>query len=192
MIRIREVRLIDEKGEQVGVVPTEEALSRAQKAQLDLVEVSPRARPPVCKIMDYGKFKYDQRKKEQQQNQRKQAQLKELRVRPKTSDHDLAVKLRKARGFLDEGHKVLFNVFFRGRERSHTDLGRYLLERIAEDLDDVARVERMPAMDGRRMTMMLLPKPQTRQKKKQQKADEAANQTEAGGETAESSETPSS
>jgi translation initiation factor IF-3 len=184
MIRIREVRLIDEKGEQVGVVPTEEALSRAQKAQLDLVEVSPRARPPVCKIMDYGKFKYDQRKKEQQQNTRKQAQLKELRVRPKTSDHDLGVKLRKARGFLEEGHKVLFNVFFRGRERSHTDLGRYLLERIAEDLDDIAKVERMPAMDGRRMTMMLLPRPQTRARKKAaaeaEKAKEAEEQAESG------------
>jgi translation initiation factor IF-3 len=181
MIRIREVRLIDETGEQVGVVPTEEALSRAQKARLDLVEVSPRARPPVCKIMDYGKFKYDLRKKEQQQSSRKQAQLKELRVRPKTSDHDLGVKLRKARGFLEEGHKVLFNVFFRGRERSHTDLGRYLLEKIAQDLEDIARVERMPAMDGRRMTMMLLPKPQTRARKKAaadaEKAANADNET---------------
>lgn len=178
MIRIREVRLIDETGEQVGVVPTEEALSRAHKARLDLVEVSPRARPPVCKIMDYGKFKYDLRKKEQAQHSRKQAQLKELRVRPKTSDHDLGVKLKKARGFLEEGHKVLFNVFFRGRERSHTDLGRYLLQRVADDLDDIAKVERIPAMDGRRMTMMLLPRPQTRARKKA--AAEAEKAKDAG------------
>jgi translation initiation factor IF-3 len=184
MIRIREVRLIDETGEQVGVVPTEEALSRAQTARLDLVEVSPRARPPVCKIMDYGKFKYDLRKKEQQQHRKSAAQqLKELRVRPKTGDHDLEVKLRKARQFLEEGHKVLFNVFFRGRERSHTELGRYLLERIATDLEDCSRVERMPAMDGRRMTMMLLPKPNARRNRTAQAEAQSAKKDDPDAST---------
>lgn len=160
MIRIREVRLIDEKGEQVGVVPTEDALARAQTAGLDLVEVSPRSRPPVCKILDYGKFKYDLRKKEQQQNRKTgHGQMKEIRVRPKTGPHDLGVKLKKAREFLDDGNKVMFNVFFRGRERSHTELGEDILKRIVSQLEDVARIEHTPVMDGRRMTMMMLPKP---------------------------------
>jgi len=182
MIRIREVRLIDETGAQVGVVPTEEALTRAHAAALDLVEVSPRARPPVCKIMDFGKFKYDLRKKEQQQHRRSGAQqLKELRVRPKTGEHDLEVKLRKAREFLEGGHKVLFNVFFRGRERSHTELGRHLLERVVTNLEDCSRVERMPAMDGRRMTMMLLPKPQSKKKSAPAPAPVAAPPPGDGG-----------
>ncbi len=166
MIRIREVRLIDENGQQVGVVATDEALTRAKAAGLDLVEVSPRARPPVCKIMDFGKYKYEQRKKEQQQKKKQTGGgMKELRVRPKTSAHDLEVKLRKAREFLLEGDKVVIHVMFRGRERSHTELGRTVLDRVVQELAPLSRVEREPVMDGRRMSLMLLPKPRTKGQK---------------------------
>ena len=156
-IRVREVRLIDENGEQVGVVQTADAKRRAQDAGLDLVEVSPTARPPVCKIMDFGKFKYDQRKKEKKSGgkSRHASGLKELRVRPAISDHDLEYRLKDGRRFLEAGHKVLVVCIFRGRQMAHPEHGFDVMRRVARNLEDVSKVESEPKMAGRRMTMML-------------------------------------
>ena len=155
------VRLIDENSEQRGVVDTEEARALALEAGLDLVEVAPTADPPVCRILDYGKFKYQQKKKTHQGRVKQHvAHVKELRVRPKTDKHDLATKIRKARAFLEKHDRVLFNVMFRGRELAHTDIGRDKLLIVAQELEDVAKVERPPLMEGRRMTMTLAPKGQ--------------------------------
>ena len=156
-IRVREVRLIDENGEQQGVVQTIDAKKRAQDVGLDLVEVSPSARPPVCKIMDFGKFKYDQRKKEKKGGgkSRSASGLKELRVRPAISDHDLSYRLKDGRKFLQDGHKVLVVCIFRGRQMAHPEHGYDVMRRVAEALEDVSKVESPAKMAGRRMTMML-------------------------------------
>ena len=156
-IRVREVRLIDENDEQHGVVDTQVAKRRAQDAGLDLVEVSPNARPPVCKIMDFGKFKYDQRKKEKKGGgkSRSASGMKELRVRPAISDHDLSYRLKDGRKFLEEGHKVLVVCIFRGRQMAHPEHGYDVMRRVAEALEDVSKVESPAKMAGRRMTMML-------------------------------------
>ncbi|MFH0947104.1 MAG: translation initiation factor IF-3 [Planctomycetota bacterium] len=155
-IKVPEVRLIDDKGEQRGVVRTEEARRSADEAGLDLVEVAPEARPPVCKIMDYGKFKYLQKKREQDQRKKSHAaQLKELRLRPKIDTHDRDFKVNRARTFLESGHKVQFNMLFRGREMAHQDVGREVMDKIVEALADVSKVERPPRMEGRRMTVLL-------------------------------------
>ena len=136
----------------MGVVPTFEALQMAQEAGMDLVEVATDARPPVCKVMDFGKFKYEQKKK---QHHTHKTRLKEVRLRPHTDDHDYNVKLNRAKGFLDKGDKVQLVLMFRGRQMVHKDLGRKLLERMVVDLQDVAKVERPPKQEGRRMTMLL-------------------------------------
>jgi len=151
-IRVREVRLIDQVGTQVGIVPTDEALRRAQDAGMDLVEVAAEARPPVCKILDYGKYKYEQKKK---QHHTHKTRLKEVRLRPGTDEHDYQVKLNRARGFLEKGDKVQLVLMFRGRQMVHKDLGRKLLERMVGDLNELAKVERAPKQEGRRMTMLL-------------------------------------
>ena len=158
MIRVPEVRLIDVEGEPLGVVATDQARTMAREAGFDLVEISPTANPPVCRIMDYGKFKYEQKKKKGE-SKRKQHQIviKELRIRPKTGEHDIEVKLRKAREFLEEGNKVSFLVLFRGREVVHGDIGISKLRRMAEELADVGKVERAPRMEGRRMMMLMSP-----------------------------------
>ena len=152
-IRISPVRLIDERGVQAGVVETAEALRRARDAGLDLVEVSPNERPPVCKIMDYGKFKYSQSKQKQKHHEQK---LKEIRLRPKTDPHDRAIKVDHARRFLEHGDRVQFTMLFKGRERFHQDMGKEVFDAILRDLGELARIERPAAMDGRRMTMLLV------------------------------------
>ena len=155
-IRIREVRLIDHTGKQVGVVPTDRAMAMAREAGLDLVEVSAEARPPVAKIMDYGKWKYE-RKKQQQESRKKShaVQVKEVRLRPKTDKHDFDVKLGRARQFLEEGDKVQVNMMFRGRELAHIEVGRQVVDRFAAALADIAKMERPPIFEGKRMTCLI-------------------------------------
>jgi translation initiation factor IF-3 len=157
-IRAREVLLIDEDGTRVGVVPLRDALALAEERGLDLVEVAPNAVPPVCRILDYGKFRYEQTKKEREaRKHQKQAELKEVRLKPKTDDHDLEIKAKQARKFLLGGDKVKFTVRFRGREMAHPDIGREMLEHMAEDLRDVATVEQRPLMEGRALSLLLAP-----------------------------------
>ena len=159
MIQVREVRLIDDKGEQRGVVPTVEAMEIARQTGLDLVEVSPNASPPVCKLIDYGKFKFEQEKKLRESRKRqKQVKLKEIRMQPKIEEHDLAFKTKHIREFLDDGFKVKVTVRFRGRELAHTELGRNVLKRILEILENSYIMERPPQMEGRMMSMFLSPK----------------------------------
>lgn len=158
MIRVPEVRLIDEEGNQLGVVRTEDALTMARERTLDLVEISASARPPVCRLMDYGKFKYEQKKKKNEAKKKMhQVQVKEVRVRPKTGTHDIEVKLRKAREFLEEGDKVNFVVLFKGREIVHAEIGTRILAELADLLQDVGRVERPPRLEGKRMFMTMIP-----------------------------------
>ena len=159
-IKAREVRLVGVEGEQLGVLPIDQALARAQELGLDLVEVSPMAKPPVCKIMDYGKFKYLEKKK-QNEAKKKQVvvQLKEVKLRPRTEEHDYSTKIKKVREFLAESNKARITVMFRGREMSHRELGQKVLQRVIEDLRDVAVIESAPRMEGRQMFMILAPNP---------------------------------
>ncbi len=155
-IRVPEVRLIGADGEQIGVVPTDQAREKAREAGMDLVEVAPLARPPVCRLMDFGKYKYEQRKKQQKAREKQhRIRIKGIRLRPKTDDHDFEVKLRQARQFLEEGNKVQVTLLFRGREMSHIELGRDVLMRFAEQLKDLSTVERVPKLEGKRMTLLL-------------------------------------
>jgi translation initiation factor IF-3 len=151
------VRLIGVNGEQLGVVTTAQALDLAREAQLDLVEVAPTERPPVCKIMDYGKFRYQQSRKGNKAKVHQQ-KLKEIRVRPKTGEHDIDTKVNQARKFLEHKDKVLVNVLFRGRELQHIEEGRRIIAGILEKLADLAKVEKAPSMEGKRMTAMLAPR----------------------------------
>jgi translation initiation factor IF-3 len=155
-IRISPIRLIGAEGEQHGIVPTMQALEMAREAGLDLVEVSATERPPVCKIMDYGKHKYAQSKKAHQKTH--QQRLKELRVRPKTGQHDIDTRLNQARQFLEHGDKVQLKVQFRGREMQHIEEGRRIIDAMLEKLQDVCKVERPPQMEGKMMTALLAPK----------------------------------
>lgn len=159
-IKIPEVRLIDQNGDQVGVMATDEARERAAAAGLDLVEISPKARPPVCKIMDYGKFKFEQAKKQQQaKKKQKKVQLKEVKFRPNTDDGDFQVKMKNLRKFIDQGNKVKVTIMFRGRELAHRELGSQMLDRVVEEVQEEAVVEQRPAkMEGRFMIMLLAPK----------------------------------
>ncbi len=154
----RDVRLIDENGEMQGVVPVYKALKLAEEAGLDLVEVSPNAVPPVCKILDYGKYKYEQQKKaaEARKNQ-KIVDIKEIKIRPGIEDHDYDVKMRNARRFLEAGDKVKVTMRFKGREMSHQHIGMDLLKRMREDLSDVGKVEMEPRFEGRQIMMVLGP-----------------------------------
>ncbi len=167
-IRVTPLRLIDENNEQIGVVELEDARRRALDAGLDLVEVSPGSKPPVCRIMDYGKWKYQQKKKEQKTRRHsKQSELKEVRLRPKIDDHDLKIKTDKAQEFLTEGNKVQFTMQFRGREMAHKNLGLRTLQDICTTLEAVSKVEIPPRMAaGRRMTMVLVPDYQRNKKPK--------------------------
>ncbi len=158
-IRVPEVRLIGPEGEQIGVMLTKEALAQAAEAHLDLVEVAPQAIPPVCRIMDYGKFKYQQSKKQQEARRRQTTiQVKEIKVRPKIEEHDMGFKLKNSRRFLGEGDKVKISVIFRGREIAHTDRGIRILAQMAEALGDVGTVEQAPKLEGRNMFMLITPK----------------------------------
>ena len=158
-IRVPDVRLIGPEGEQIGVMPTKEALAQALEAHLDLVEVAPQAVPPVCRIMDYGKFKYQQSKKQQEARRRQTTiQVKEIKVRPKIEEHDMGFKLKNTRRFLSEGDKVKISVIFRGREIAHSDRGIRILAKMAEALVDVGTVEQAPRLEGRNMFMLITPK----------------------------------
>ena len=152
------MRLIDHEGEQVGIVSIEEARERAADVGLDLVEVAPEARPPVCKLMDYGKFRYEaQRKAREARKKQHVTQLKEVKMRPGIEDHDYDFKTRHARRFIEEGNKVKLTMMFRGRQMSHPELGLEVLKRVVADLEDIAKVETNPSMEGRSMTMVLAP-----------------------------------
>lgn len=153
-IRISPVRLINERNEQVGIVPTSEALRLAREAGLDLVEVAPTERPPVCRIMDYGKFKYQLKKKACKHHEQ---QLKEVRMRPKTDDNDRLIKINRALKFLAKGNKVQFTMQFRGRERAHREMALEIFRGVIHELGDLVKVERPPGMDGRHMVMILAP-----------------------------------
>ncbi|HLF66704.1 MAG TPA: translation initiation factor IF-3 [Gammaproteobacteria bacterium] len=155
-IRVREVRLIDNEGQQLGIVLIEEALRLAREAELDLVEIAPNEKPPVCRIMDYGKFLFEQRKKQHAaKKKQKQIQIKEIKLRPTTEEADYQVKLRSLRRFLEEGDKVKITIRFRGREVMHNDLGLALLKRLEQDILDLGVVEQHPRLEGRQMGMLI-------------------------------------
>ena len=158
-IRAKQVRVIDPEGGQLGVMMLNDAIKKAEEFSLDLVEVSPLSTPPVCRIMDYGKFKYDT-KKQAAESKRKQTvvEIKEVKLRPKTDDHDLDFKTRHIHEFLEEGNKVRVTIMFRGREIVHSDLGRDILDKIAEELEEVAVIDSAPFTEGRNMFMILVPK----------------------------------
>lgn len=158
-IRIRQIRVIDEDNEQLGVLETADALALAVRKGLDLVEIAPNQRPPVCRIMDYGKFKYEEKKKEQASRRKQhQVQVKELRVRPGTGEHDLQTKVKRARDFLEAGDKVLVCCLFRGRQMAHKDVGEQVIMEVVKHLSDVAKVEAPCRQEGRRMVLMLAKK----------------------------------
>lgn len=175
-IRLPEVRVIDDEGEQLGVMSAEAAIKMAQERDLDLVEVSPTARPPVCLITDYGRFKYEKSKREKISKKKQHTvQLKEIKLRPKIEEHDFNFKKRHAEEFLGKFHKVKFTVIFRGRELDHKELGRRLLHRMIEDLKHIGTVERQPMFEGRLMTMFMAPigKPPTTKSKPERSAPDA-------------------
>jgi len=158
-IRVREVRLIDADGNQKGIVPTFEALQMARDAGLDLVEVAPQAQPPVCKLLDYGKYKFELEKKiRESRKHQKQVRIKEIRMQPKIDGHDLEFKTRHIQEFLEEGDKVKVTVRFRGRELAHTELGKDVLDRILQMLGDTFLLEKPAQMEGRTMSLLLNPK----------------------------------
>ncbi len=158
-IRSREVRVIGAEGEQLGILTIQDALAAAETQQLDLVEVSPTAVPPVCRIMDYGKFKYQQSKKLQEARKKQvQVVVKEVKLRTKTDEYDLMFKIKHVRRFLEEGNKAKITLMFRGREITHMDLGQKVLERVISELEDIAVVEARPKMEGRSMFLIVAPK----------------------------------
>ncbi|HZT88263.1 MAG TPA: translation initiation factor IF-3 [Stellaceae bacterium] len=158
-IGVPKVRLVDERGNMVGVVGRNEALAKAVDAGLDLVEVSPNADPPVVKILDFGKFKYEeQKKKNEARKKQKIIEIKEIKLRPSIDDHDYDVKMRSMHKFIGEGDKVKVTMRFRGRELAHQELGMDVLMRVRGDLEEIAKVEQMPRMEGRQMTMVMSPK----------------------------------
>jgi translation initiation factor IF-3 len=158
-IRVPQVRLIDQDGEMLGVMSARDALMRAFEAGLDLLEISPNAVPPVCKILDYGKYKYEQQKKANEaRKKQKTVEIKEVKVRPNIDDHDYDVKMRAMKSFIGEGDKVKVTLRFRGREMAHQDLGIKVLERIRQELGETIKIEQMPRLENRQMIMVLAPK----------------------------------
>lgn len=158
-IRAREVRLVNNDGEQLGIVPFKEALRVAYEKGLDLVEVAPNAKPPVCRIMDYGKFKYEQSKRDKEaRKKQKVVNIKEVKMRPTIEEHDFDVKIRNVQRFLKDGDKVKATIMFRGREIVHADIGQALLRRMVEDCADLCIVERDAHLEGRHLIMILAPK----------------------------------
>ena len=156
-IRISPIRVIGADGAQLGVMPTDQAMAAAREADLDLVEVAPNERPPVCRIMDFGKFKYQQKKKHGKSHAH-QTKIKEIRFRPKTGEHDIEFKLNQARGFLNHKDKVIVSVVFRGREIAHIDEGRRLIDNVIKSLEDISKVESPPQQQGKRITCVVVPK----------------------------------
>jgi translation initiation factor IF-3 len=174
MIRAREVRVVGEAGEQLGVLPTSEAIKLAQEHEVDLVEVAPTVEPPVCRLLDYGKFKYEQQKKEREAHKRQATvSVRQVRMRPKTGQHDLDFKTALVGKLLAKGNKVKVLVLFRGREISHAQLGKELLDNVANALAEKASVERSASMEGRSMSMILSPTPAKKPKK--EKTEEVAD-----------------
>jgi len=158
-IRAASVRVIDAEGKQLGILSTQDAIKEALKSGLDLVEVAPNSAPPVCRIMDYGKFRYQQSKKLQVAKKHAvQVQLKEIRLRPRTEEHDLQTKIKHIKKFLDQNNKVKITMMFRGREIVYTDLGRAVMEEIKKELEPVSSVDQQPKVEGRNMVMILTPK----------------------------------
>ncbi len=158
-IRAREVRLVGANGDQIGVKPKREALEMAQNVNLDLVCVAPKAKPPVCRIMDYGKYRYEQQKKEKEaRKNQKVITIKEVRLSPTIEDHDFNTKLRNARKFLEKGDKVKASIRFRGRAITHSEIGRDVLQRLAKECEDIAVIESRPKMEGRSMFLVMAPK----------------------------------
>ena len=190
-IQDAEIRVIGSEGEQLGVMSAEVALAQAVELGLDLVEVAPGSRPPVCRIMDYGRYKYEQKKK-QGKAKGHAASLKEIKLRPRTDDHDLDTKLKKARSFLIEGDKVKVTVMYRGREMVHRGLGRVQLDRVVEMLGNLATVENPPRMEGRFLSMILVPNregvAEAKRKEKEDAKAEAAAAKQAGEPEAEQAE----
>lgn len=159
-IRVPEVRVIDSEGKQVGILPLKEAMKIAEEQGLDLVEVAPNSQPPVCRIMNYGKYKYQQSKRIQEARKHQTIiQVKEVKVRPRTEEHDFQFKLRHVKRFLSEGNKVKISMLFRGREIAHPEFGRELLNRFLEEVKDLIVLEQAPRLEGRNMVMILAPKP---------------------------------
>ncbi|MBI5165607.1 MAG: translation initiation factor IF-3 [Magnetospirillum sp.] len=158
-IDARSIRLVGADGEMIGVVTLREGLTMAEEAGLDLVEVSPNAEPPVCKILDFGKFKYEiQKKKNEARKKQKVIEVKEIKLRPNIDDHDYEVKMKNMRKFLEEGDKVKVTLRFRGRELAHQDIGMKVLEHVRDDLEDLGKVEQIPKMEGRQMVMVIAPR----------------------------------
>lgn len=183
MIRVPELRVVGEDGQQLGVLPTARALEMAREAGLDLVEVAPTAVPPVCRILDYGRFKYEQAKKEQEAKKHQHhAEVREVRFKVKIDEHDIAFKTRRAEGFLRDGDKVKVSVMFRGREITHPELGRNILVRVAEELKPVSQVEHEPTMEGRFMNMILTPAKhvRARERREGEQRQQPPPETEAG------------
>ena len=190
-IRIRQVRLVDVDGEMVGIVPTEEALAKAREAALDLVEVSPNAQPPVCKILDYGKFKYEQKKRDHEAKRKQRGgDFKEIRFRPKTDDHDLGIKMNKVRHFLEQGDRVQVTMVFRGREMQHVGMAGPRLNEVAKMLEDVAKVERPYSREGRRAFIGLMPKPGLKKETKEPKDGKSGSGRKKAKDDAEAKRTP--
>ncbi len=159
-IRVSSVRVVDNDGNQLGILPTFEALQKARQAGLDLVEVAPTAQPPVCRIVDYGKYKFELAKKEKEARKNQgQQKIKEVKFHTSVDDHDYAFKVRHIREFLAEGHRVKVSLMFRGREQAHTDLGHQLMRRVMKEVEDVARMDRSPEQMGRFINMMVSPLP---------------------------------
>lgn len=169
-IHIREVRVTSATGEQLGIMPTREALRMAEEQHLDLVEVAPKAKPPVCRIMDFGKYRYEQQKREKEaKKKQKVISIKEVKLRPNIEQHDFDVKLKNALRFVEEGNKVKVTIMFRGRELSHPELGREILGRVAAQLGDKVSIERNAKLEGKNMTMIVAPKSQKSSKSKEHK-----------------------
>ncbi|WP_269899885.1 translation initiation factor IF-3 [Paenalcaligenes faecalis] len=161
-IRVNEVRLIGIEGEQLGIVKMAQALEMAEENEIDLVEISPTAVPPVCRLMDYGKFRYQEQKRQQEARaKQKVVQLKEVKFRPATDDGDYNVKLRNVRRFIEDGDKVKVSLRFRGREMAHQELGMRVLERVRDDVEEICQVESFPRLEGRQMVMVLAPRKKT-------------------------------
>jgi len=176
--------VIGENGEQIGILPAKEAIERARMANLDLVEVSPNSRPPVCRIMDYGKFKYEQSKKARQAKKKQHTvQMRAMRYRPKTDEHDYNFKTRHVREFLEQGSKVKVFVMFTGREMARTELGRKILDRVVDDLSDISTIGQTPKLEGRRLTMILNPKPPSGKPKEKRTENAKDKDQQVSGET---------
>ena len=166
-IRDREVRVVSESGEQLGIMSARDAMKLAQEAELDLVKIAPTAKPPVCKIIDYGKFRYEQQKREKEaEKKQKVISIKEVKLRPNIEQHDFDVKLKNALRFVEDGNKVKVTIMFRGRELSHPELGKEVLGRVAERLGDAVSIERNAKLEGKNMTMIVAPKLQKASKPK--------------------------